>query len=558
MVGSEPSFSRVPEVGEYKEDAFARPNIVLIVADDMGYSDVGCFGGEIETPHLDRLGYEGIRFSHMYNTARCCPSRASLLTGLHPHQTGVGHLTYDLGHPAYHGSLNERCVTLAEVLRAAGYATLMSGKWHVTGAYPSGREGQTPLHWGFDRWFGTLAGAGSFYDPPGLCDDGEPVRLLDRPFYYTDAISDRAVGFIDEYGAGPRPFFLYVAYTAPHWPLHALQEDIERYRGRYRRGWDATRTARHERLKEMGLLDPRWPISARDELVPPWPEAGHHDWEDARMATYAAQVDRMDQGIGRIVDALQRNGAREDTLLLFLSDNGGCAEFLREDGHLERPQSRTRDGRLVRPGNAPGTLPGPADTYMSYGLAWANVSNAPFRLYKHWVHEGGISTPLIASWPRWMARPAIEHELLHLVDLMATCVDVAGARYPDEFQGRPILPLEGQSFAPLLYGQRWQREGAICWEHEGNRAVRAGQWKLVSMHPGRWELYDMSRDGTEGHDLSGRYRDTVKELAQTWDEWADRCGVPPWEEIAPREEERVRRWEEEHGLRVYETGLRFE
>jgi arylsulfatase len=308
----------------------------------------------------------------------------------------------------------------------------------------------------------------------------------------------------------------------------------------------------------MGILDPRWPISARDELVPPWPEAGHHDWQDARMATYAAQVDRMDQGIGHIVSALERGGVREDTLILFLSDNGGCAEFLREDGHLERPQGQTRDGRPVRTGNAPGLMPGPEDTYMSYGLAWANVSNAPFRLYKHWVHEGGIATPLIASWPRRMARPAIEHEPLHLVDLMATCVGVAGAKYPDEHKGYPILPLEGQSFAPLLYGQRWQREGAICWEHEGNRAVRAGQWKLVCRYPGRWELYDMSRDGTEEHDLSDRYGNVVRGLAQVWDEWADHCGVPPWQEIAPQEDERVRLWEQEHGLRVYETGLRFD
>jgi arylsulfatase len=480
-----------------------------------------------------------------------------LLTGLHPHQTGVGHLTYDLGHPAYTGSLNDRCVTLAEVLGSAGYATLMSGKWHVTGAHPSGRDGQTPLHWGFDRWFGTLAGAGSYYNPPGLYDDGKPVQLLDRPFYYTDAISDRAVAMIDEYSAQPQPFFLYVAYTAPHWPLHALEEDIERYRGRYQQGWDATRTARHEQLKGIGILDPRWPISARDELVPHWSEARHHDWEDARMATYAAQVDRMDRGIGRIVSALERGGVREDTLILFLSDNGGCAEFLREDGHLERPQGRTRDGRPVRAGNAPGLMPGPEDTYASYGLAWANVSNAPFRLYKHWVHEGGISTPLIASWPQHVQAAAIEHQPMHLVDLMATCVDVAGATYPDEYQGRPILRLEGQSFAPLLTGRRWQREGSICWEHEGNRAVRCGQWKLVSMHPGRWELYDMSRDGTEGRDLSGRYGAIFKKLAQTWDEWADHCGVPPWDKIAPREDERVRLWEQEHGLRVYETGLRF-
>ena len=531
------------------EPADPRPNIVLIMADDMGFSDIGCYGGEIRTPALDRLGQGGIRFTQMYNAARCCPSRASLLTGLYPHQTGVGHLTYDLGLPPYRGSLNDRCVTVAEVLRAAGYSTLMSGKWHVTGDYPSGRPGRTPLDWGFDRWFGTLGGACSYYEPTDLHLDGEPIEVQDPGFYYTDAISDHAVRMIRENGS--QPFFLYVAYTAPHWPLHAPEEAIERYRGTYATGWDAIRTARHERMRWIGIVDPASEISPRDELSPPWTEVSEKDWEDARMATYAAQVERMDQGIGSIVDELEERGIVDNTLILFLSDNGGCAELLREDGYLAPPPSFTRTGTPMRPGNSPEVTPGPADTFMSYGLPWANVSDAPFRLYKHWVHEGGIATPFVAHWPARIAPNGLCHQPLFLADITATCIDVAAASYPREHAGHQIVPLEGESFSTLLDGRIWQRERPICWEHEGNRAARRDELKLVSSYPGRWELYDLSRDRSEMRDLSTRYPDAVRQLAATYDQWSTRCGIAPWEEVAWRENRRVRILEQEHGTRVY-------
>lgn len=528
--------------GKPEANHSARPNIVLIMVDDMGYSDIGCYGSEIETPNLDCLGERGVRFTQMYNSARCCPTRAALLTGLHPQQAGIGHMVSDLGAPGYQGYLNDRCVTIAEVLRAAGYHTLMSGKWHVGGRYLTtnpeawhpGESGfPRPIDRGFEHWFGTLCGGGSYFNPHTLMRDDTFIKPEGDPFYYTDTIADNAVTMIERQASGPEPFFLYVSYTAPHWPLHALPEDIERYRGRYAQGWDTIRTQRHEKLKSMGILNPKWPISRRDEQAPPWAEVREKDWEDSRMAVYAAQIDRMDQSVGKIMNKLGEMDIEENTLVMFLSDNGGCAELLREDGAPGTAIRHTRDGRPVRVGNSSDIAPGADDTFMSYDLPWANASNTPFRLYKHWVHEGGISTPFIARWPEVIRPGGIFHQPTHIIDVMATCLDAAGVPYPDDYEGRRILSYEGESVMPVFRGERWSREREICWEHEGNRAVRQNQWKLVSKHPGRWELYDMSEDRTELNDLANRYPDKVKELEAIYNVWAERCGVLPWEKIRP-------------------------
>ncbi len=526
-----------------------RPNIVVILVDDMGYSDIGCYGSEIRTPNLDGLAAGGLRLTQMYNGARCCPTRASLLTGLYPHQAGVGHMVSDLGAPSYQGFLNDRCVTVAEALRPAGYRTIMSGKWHVGGQYSTrpadwkaGQPGfPRPIDRGFDHHFGTLAGAGSYFNPHTLIRDAAFVEPEGDDFYYTDAIGEYAAAQIERAAGDGVPFFLYAAYTAPHWPLHAFPEDIARYRGRYLDGWDALRDTRHARLKELGLLSGGWALSPRDPQAPSWADAPDKDWEDARMAVYAAQVERMDGSVGKILGALRGQGLEEDTLVMFLSDNGGCAELLREDGPQGSAPSQTRDGRPVRTGNVRGLMPGPADTFMSYDLPWANASNTPFRLYKHWVHEGGIATPFIAHWPAVISgggdprRPAIAHAPCHLIDLMATCLDAAGVPYPQEHAGQPTTPLEGESLLPLFRGDlSWSRARPICWEHEGNRAVRQGRWKLVSKFPGPWELYDMDADRTELHDLAADHAGTAAELAAIYDAWAGRCGVLPWEEIRPR------------------------
>ena len=535
------------------EDASSKPNIIVILVDDMGYSDIGCFGSEIRTPNLDSLAEGGLRFSQMYNSARCCPSRAALLTGLNPHQAGIGHMVANLGVPEYQGYLKENAVTIAEALRADGYSTFMSGKWHVGGDYnladpdswtPSAPTHPTPTQRGFDRYFGILTGAGNFYFPKTLMDQDTLVPLADlEDFYLTDAISDNAVSMIGEAVAQDSPFFMYVAYTAPHWPLHAPEEDIARYEGQYRGGWEELRTGRHEKLKSEGVVDEKWEISPRDSDSPPWDEVTEPDWQDIRMAVYAAQVDRVDQGVGRILAALRSAGANDNTLIMFLSDNGGCAEFLAEDGSLPQPARYggvSPDGTPVVVGNIPGLRPGGPQTFMSYDLPWANASNTPFRRFKRWTHEGGISTPFILSWPARIREPGIVHSPVHLIDIMPTCLDAADARHPSERAGQQTIPLEGESMLPAIERREWARERPIVWEHEGSRAVRQGQWKLVSAIGGGWELYDMERDRTELDDLYVRNRSKAQELEKLYDEWAERCGVLPWSVISPDWNPRMR------------------
>ena len=523
-----------------------RPNIIVILADDMGYSDIGCFGSEIRTPNLDSLGYNGIRFSQMYNSARCCPSRAALLTGLNPQQAGVGHMVANLGVSEYQGYLRENCVTIAEALKASGYSTYMSGKWHVGGDYdlsnpdswtPGEPDHPIPTQRGFDRYYGILTGAGNFYFPKTLMDQETLVPLDMDDFYLTDAISDNAVKMIGEASEKDGdPFFMYVAYTAPHWPLHALEEDIARYEGKYRHGWDYLRTSRHEELKSMGILDEKWEISPRDDSSSPWDDASNRDWEDIRMAVYAAQIDRLDQGVGKILDALRSRNMDGNTLIMFLSDNGGCAEFLAEDGSLPQPARYAGvnpDGTAVRMGNIPGLRPGGPQTFMSYDLPWANASNTPFRRFKRWTHEGGISMPFIMSWPDRISEPGIVHSPSHLIDIMPTCLDAACAYHPAERAGQPTMPLEGESMLPSIDNRERSRENPIFWEHEGSRAVRQGQWKLVSAIGEKWELYDMERDRTELDDLYDKNRSKARELEEMYAQWAERCGVLPWNVINP-------------------------
>jgi arylsulfatase len=518
-----------------------RPDIVLILNDDMGYSDLGCFGGEVDTPTLDRLARDGLRFSQFYNTARCSPSRASLLTGLHPHQTGIGILTYDSGPEGYAGNLNQRCVTIAQALKAGGYRTYMSGKWHVSSNLREPTD-SWPMQRGFDAFYGTIIGAGSFYDPNTLTRGNVNVEheAHEEGFFYTDAISDQAVAYIREHHAQhpERPLFQYVAYTAPHWPLHAHEEDIVKYKGRFDAGWDALREERLQRLVASGVLRDSWKLSPRDPNQPPWTEAEHKAWLLRCMEVYAAQIDRMDQGIGRIVRALEEAGRLDNTLFIFLADNGACAEDIPEGVSLEElvdklmiARSHTRSGEPVHIGNNTSIMPGPENTYQSYGQAWANLSNTPFRLYKHWIHEGGISTPLIMHWPRGITeRGAIRHTPGYLPDIMATLLDVTGLPYPEQWEGQAIAPLEGHSLKPALQAELPERP-PMFWEHEGNCAVRIGKWKLVRKHPGPWELYDLDADRTELHDLAAQHPGRVRDMAAQYEAWAQRCGVIPREQI---------------------------
>ncbi len=515
-----------------------QPNILLILNDDMGYSDLGCYGGEIHTPNLDRLASGGLRYTQFYNTARCCPSRASLLTGLHPHQADVGHMVGNDDIDGYLGDLSKDSVTIAEVLKDKGYATMMSGKWHVTGRMNTGQEDNWPCQRGFDTYYGMLCGAGSYFDPHHLVRDNTHLPTPEGDFFFTDAISDEAVNQLDQHfdRKDGRPFFQYVAYTAPHWPLHAREEDIAKYKGRYDGGWDMLREERLARMARIGLVDSETALSPRDPDSPPWAEAELKDWEARRMEVYAAQIDRMDQGIGRILKKLEQSEKLDNTLILFLADNGGCAEGISAEsgqGIVKRGSARstTRDGRPVRFGNTPDIVPGPEDTYASYGLSWANASNTPFRKFKCWVHEGGISTPLIAHWPKGIqARGELRNQPAQLPDIMATLLEATGADYPETIGERSIQPHEGFSMMPTFTDQPHGRD-VLTWEHQGNCGIRRGKWKMVREFGRNWELYNIEANRIETIDVAADHQVVVRDLQKEWQVWARRCNVKPWEEI---------------------------
>ena len=539
--------------------AFAdKPNIIIILSDDMGYSDIGCYGGEIETPVLDQLAGNGLRFTQFYNTGRCCPTRAALLTGLYSHQTGIGHMMNDRGVDGYRGELNRSCVTIAEALKPAGYSTYCVGKWHVTKeTFPKSDAGKHnwPIQRGFDRYYGIINGASSLWDPNSLTRDNKPITIKndpeyqpEEPYHFTDAVSDNAIKFIKEHD-NEKPFFMYVAYTAAHWPMHARPRDIAKYDGKYDLGYEPIRNARLQKMKRLGVVASDAEMSS---LIGDWEKVKDKQWESACMEVYAAMVDQMDQGIGRIVKTLESKGELDNTLIMFMQDNGGCAEAggRKEQGprvdradkpslapipdDLQHYQSsapkQTRDGFPVRRGHV---MPGPADTYIGYGRNWANVSNTPFREYKHFVHEGGISTPLVVHWPAGIkTKNELRSEPSHLIDMMATCVDAAGAQYPGQYRGKPITPLEGKSLLRVFQGDSLERN-LIFFEHEGNRALRMGEWKLVAK--GRagqddvnWELYNVNKDRSELHDMAKVEPERLEKMKMEWTSKARNVQALPW------------------------------
>jgi len=554
-----------------KSEIKDRPNIVLIMADDMGYSDIGCYGSEIETPNLDKLASHGLRFSQFYNTSRCCPTRASLLTGLYPAQTGVGRMTVtDYNIPGYRGDLNHQSVTIAEVLKTAGYKTYISGKWHVTKQLEDvdSLKYNWPRQRGFDKFYGTIIGAGSFWDPYTLTrnntyitPENDPVYKPDH-YYYTDAISDNAVKYLEQYKSESegKPFFMFVSYTAAHWPLHAPDDEIEHYKGKYDQGFDAIRQKRVERLKKMGLINKKWEIT---KAVARWDTLSNKAWHARNMEVYAAMITRMDKGIGKIIKKLELTSELENTLVIFLQDNGAAAEELewvknrealdtlstvplyqameKDEIQNDMVPNQNRNGYPVIM-QSKKVLSGSDETYNAYGPTWANTSNTPFRKFKHWVNEGGISSPLIVQWPsRINAKDGIRHQLSHLIDIMATCVDVAGATYPLEYKGNVIMPMEGKSLLPVFLNNEKINRDAIFFEHEGNRAVRQQKWKLVSkaqdqpqyyikidsLPIDQWELFDMEKDRTETTDLAWQNPEIVRELSNKWYQWAKRTNTVP-------------------------------
>lgn len=512
------------------------PNIVILLADDLGFSDIGCYGSEIRTPHLDALARDGVTMSSFYNTARCSPSRASLLTGLDPHQTGIGILTGDTRPAGYSGDLDPRCPTLAELLRESGYLTSVIGKWHLArdvrrpnAAWPTRR--------GFDTHWGPLGGACSYFEPTTMASGEHVIEVDDDDFYLTEELGVRASRTVHDAAQEQRPFFLYLPFTAPHWPLHARPEEIASYDGIYSRGWDEVRAGRLRAMGELGVFGDRSPpLSDRDDDVPSWDDVADADWQALRMQVYAAQVSAMDTAIGQVVQALEETAQRANTLIMFLSDNGGCAEEIPPgwaDEMSPRPYNvpgRTRGGQRVRKGNAPSVVPGGRASFASYGKPWANVSNTPFREYKHWVHEGGISTPLIAHWPDGGLEHGWDHSPHQLTDIVPTLLEAVGrpdSRKPVESAEHvDAVERRGCSMLPSWRDrQRAPDDHPLFFEHEGNAAIRHGRWKGVRKHGEPWELYDLANDRTETRDLAAAEPGILSELTSAWTDWALRCGV---------------------------------
>jgi len=464
-----------------------RPNIIVVLVDDMGYSDLGCFGGEINTPNIDGLAAKGVAFTQFYNAGKCSPTRASLLTGLYPQQAGPGIKTG---------------ITMAQAMRAAGYVTMAVGKWHLGG---------TPEERGFDRAFGHISGATHYFRGDKTFHlDGKPFKVPEKDFYVTDANTDYAIRFIDqEHRRNPaKPFFLYLAYNAPHYPLHALDADIARYRGKFKKGWDRLRRERYARQLKSGIVKKEWALSPRPDYVPAWDSlsAREQDFEDLRMAVYAAMLDRVDQGIGRLMAKLRQLGLADDTLVLFMSDNGGC------------PFDRRRRG-----------TPGKADSFWEYGVGWATLSNTPFRLYKRNQHEGGVATPLIAHWPAGIVKGGRYSDAPgHLIDIMPTVLELAGGRYPAEHDGRKLPKLPGRSLVPVFEGKDPRPREAIFLHYSSHRALITDKWKLVSAFNKPWELYRLDLDRTELNDLASQFPGKVAELDARYRRWWRDVGQKPF------------------------------
>lgn len=477
----------------------AGPNIILMMADDMGFSDISPYGGEIRTPNLQRLADEGLRFTQFYNNAKCTTTRACLLSGMYPRNSG--------------NSIPRDIPTIGETMRAAGYQTGMSGKWHL-----GNKEPQRPFDRGFDEYYGLMDGAVNYFNPaqPDPPFKGGKARTFGhndklitefpKDFYTTDYFASHAIDTIKRFAANGKPFFIHLAFNSPHYPLHAWPEDIAKYRGQYKMGWEELRKQRHARQLEMKLLDPKWKLSPTDAKSYDWSGA-NQDWEDLRMATYAAMVDRMDQNIGRLLRTLDELGIANNTVILFLSDNGGCTE---EPGGRDDTQQ-----------------PGIVSTYTAVGPAWGWAQNTPFRRYKSWVNEGGISTPLIVRWPGHVKPGTMTGQLGHIIDVLPTCLELAGGKPLAEINGAKTRPLEGLSLAPILRGETRTPPAELCWEWSGNCAVRHGKWKLVwdtLIKPTKWELYDIEADRTELNNLADSKPDLVKELSEAYARWAKATG----------------------------------
>jgi arylsulfatase A-like enzyme len=512
-----------------QKTAASKKNIILIVADDMGFSDIGCYGSEINTPNIDRLAQEGIRLRQCYNNGICAPSRASILTGQYPHKAGIGYFNRDLGLPAYQGYLNKESRTFAEVFKESGYNTYMCGKWHV-GNHPDA----WPLKRGFDKFFGFIGGAASFWDDipitkgsptsAELIEEDKPFIITAKDHYLTDVLTDRALGYLKGQ-TNNNPFFLYMAYNSPHWPLHAKPEDIAKYKGKYNLGWDAMRTLRHQKSIQLGLVDSIG-VPLRDTTLHTWDKITYEErkvWSK-KMDVYAAMVDNLDQNVGRLIKYLEATRQLEQTLIVFISDNGA------EEWDLSKMDMTAN--RTTGPVGSAGSN----ESYTKYG---AQVSTMPFRSYKSTPYEGGLSTPFVVRFPKGDVQPkiqpvikpgAIQQGAIHITDLLPSFLDWAGIPYTTNKVSKSTPhPLVGESFIPKIKKDQWERTNPICYEWAGHRAVWKGKWKIASTYPkNKWELYDITIDRTESNNLAKGNSVIIDSLATDYKNWAANNEVTKW------------------------------
>lgn len=501
-----------------------QPNVVLILADDLGFSDVGCYGSEINTPNLDALAASGVLFREFYNVGICAPTRASLLTGQYQHDAGVGYFAINLGSKPYQGYLAENALTIAEVLKENGYRTLMSGKWHV---------GSDSLHWpnqrGFDNFYGFAGGASSFFAfnqnnmPTTLIRNNQTITAEGEDFYMTDAITDEAIAMIGEgMKTAHQPFFLYLAYNAPHWPLHALPEDIAKYKGKYDAGWDIISEQRHAQLVAKDIISPEHPKAERPSTIPAWETLSKEDkklWAE-RMEVHAAMIDRMDQNIGKLITYLKETGQYENTAFFFLSDNGAAGEDVSRTFRSSQANASVSNeiGANFDEQGAVGT----AESYYSITHRWAYTANTPFSYWKTFPYEGGISSPFIASYPGNFTENKVVTGRGHLIDILPTILEITQSNYPSEYKGNQILPLAGKSLMPYLTDKAETKRETLFFERGGNKAVRAGQWKLLTLKgKENWKLYDLSKDRGETTDVAQQHPEIVLLLIKAYHDWAE-------------------------------------
>ncbi|NGM65530.1 arylsulfatase [Sphingobacterium sp. SGR-19] len=530
--------------------AAKRPNIIVILADDLGYSDLGCYGGEINTPNLDWLASQGVRSTSFYNASRCCPTRASLLTGLYPHTAGIGNMTTDQKAPGYRGQLTSNTVTIAQVLKDAGYQTGMVGKWHVSETKPLPEKEEQlrwldhqiqdkafadtssyPTHKGFQKYYGNIWGVVDFFDPFSLVNGTTPVKNVPADFYYTNVLGDSAVAYIDYFAKNGDPFFMYVAFTAPHWPLQALEKDIQKYEDTYKKGWEHIRTQRYQKMIHLGMINPKQiPLSDFMHDGKTWENNPDSIWDARAMAVHAAMVDCLDQNVGKLIDQLKKTGELENTFIMFLSDNGASPERPEEFGPGYDRSGTTRNGEKVSFSVNKDVLPGSQTTHMGIGRQWANAINTPFRYWKAKEHEGGINTPFIAYWPQGInSTNKFNRVPAHIIDLMATCIEVSGASYPQTFEGNTITPSPGKSLLPVLNGKITnQLHDELFWEHNGAAALRQGDWKIVRLEEkADWELYNLAVDRTETNNLAKKFPARVSQMKEKWHQLANQYQVFP-------------------------------